>query len=182
MVKKPEMTALQWIFKTGNNLIMTLLVPLEKPGGIFRFLFKVPILLDTIGLNALIPDWILLLTSKGRKTGRQIVTPVEYIYHSEDGSYWIMSGWRGNADWYKNIRDDNFVKIKVKGKQIQATARPLTEKEVLSYLQLILDINPGAIAIFSRWAGKNIDPTDMGLQQVCGDFPGYALITDQPPK
>jgi deazaflavin-dependent oxidoreductase (nitroreductase family) len=161
---------------------MTLLVPMDKPGGFFKFLFKIPILLDKVGLNHLIPEWILLLTTTGRRSGKQIVTPVEYLFHQEDGTFWIMSGWRGNTDWFKNICNDNIVKIKVNGKHIQATARPLTEEEVLSYLKLILSINPEAIAIFTRWAGKHIDPSDEGLRQVCNDFPGFALTTVHPLK
>jgi deazaflavin-dependent oxidoreductase (nitroreductase family) len=176
------LTALQRIFKKGNNLIMTLLVPLDKPGGFFKFLFRIPILLDIVGLNRLIPEWILLLTTTGRRSGKQIITPVEYLFHQEDGTYWIMSGWRGNTDWYKNILRRPEVSFKVNGKIYPAKAAALTDEEIQTYLTEILKVNPEAIAIFSRWAGKHIEPSEEGLRQVCADFPGFALTTDQPQK
>jgi deazaflavin-dependent oxidoreductase (nitroreductase family) len=182
MVKKIELTILQTIFQKSNNLIMTLLVPLEKPGGVFKWVFKIPILFDTVGLNVLIPNWILLLTSTGRRTGKRIVTPVEFIDHQADGSFWVISGWRGNTDWYKNIRKCPEVQVKVHGKTCHANAVILTNEEILVYLIEILKVNPDAIAIFSRWAGKPIDPSEEVLRQVCSDFPGYSLKPDQPPK
>jgi deazaflavin-dependent oxidoreductase (nitroreductase family) len=180
MVKKTELTALQWIFIKGNNLIMTLLVPLDKPGGFFKFLFKIPILLDKVGLNCLIPKWILLLTTTGRRSGKPVITPVEYLFHHEDDSYRIMSGWRGNTDWYKNILKCPEVSIKVNRKIYHAKAAALTDKEILAYLSEILRVNPEAIAIFSRWAGKQIEPSEEGLKQVCTDFPGFALKPYKP--
>jgi deazaflavin-dependent oxidoreductase (nitroreductase family) len=182
MVKKPELTALQWIFKKGNNLIMTLLVPLDKPGGFFKFLFKIPILLDKVGLNRMIPEWILLLTTTGRRSGKRVITPVEYLFHQEDVTYWIISGWRGNTDWYKNILSSPEVSIKVNGKNYPTKAAALTDEEILAYLTEILKVNPEAIAIFSRWAGKQIEPSEEGLRQVCADFPGFALTTYQASK
>lgn len=170
-------TIQKWIFKKGNNLVMTLLVPLDKPGGFLKSLFKIPILLDKLGLNRLIPEWILLLSTTGRRSGKPVITPVEYLYHQEDNSYWIMSGWRGNTDWYKNIHKCPEVSIKVNGKTYPVKAVALTEEEILAYLTEILKVNPEAIAIFSRWAGKQIDPTEEGLRQVCTDFPGFALTT-----
>ena len=121
---------------------MTLLVPLDKPGGFFKFLFKIPILLDKVGLNQLIPEWILLLTTTGRRSGKPVITPVEYLFHQEDGSYWIMSGWRGNTDWHKNILKCPEVSIKVNGKIYPAKAVALTDEEILAYLTEILKVNP----------------------------------------
>lgn len=155
---------------------MTILVPLGAPGRSFKWIFKFPILLDSIGLSMLIPGWMLLLITAGRNSGKRIITPVEYLYHKADGAYWVMSGWRGNTDWYKNVKAHPQLTIKVKGKYFTVGARPLTNDEVLEYLQEILTINPGAIAIFSRWAGKPILPSIDSLREVCCDFPGYALI------
>ena len=171
----------KWIFKKGNNLIMTVLVPLDRPRLLFKWLFKFPVLLDSVGLNRLIPDWILLLTTTGRRSGKPVITPVEYLFHQENSSYWIMSGWRGNTDWHKNILKYPEVSIKINGITYPAKAAALTDEEILAYLTEILKVNPDAIAIFSRWAGKQIDPSEDGLRQVCTDFPGFALTTYQAP-
>ncbi len=93
-----------------------------------------------------------------------------------------MSGWRGNTDWHKNILKYPEVSIKINGITYPAKAAALTDEEILAYLAEILKINPEAIAIFSRWAGKQIDPSEEGLRQVCADFPGFALTTYQAQK
>jgi len=156
-------------------MILTALVPVEKPGWVFRWIFKIPVLLEFIRLDSLIPGWMLLLVHEGRRTGRRRVTPLEYIYHPEDNTYRVMSGWRGNTDWYKNIIHHPEVSIKIKGKTVKAEARELTEEEVLDYLLEILHFNPEAIHIFSRWAGKTIEPTLDHLTEVSALFPGAAL-------
>ena len=158
-----------------HNMILTALVPVEKPGWVFRWIFKIPVFLNIIRLDSLIPGWMLLLMHVGRKTGRRRVTPLEYIYQSEDNTYRVMSGWRGNTDWYKNIICNPEVIIKVNGKTVRAVARKLTEDEVLEYLIEILRINPEAIHIFSRWAGRTIEPTLDNLKEACVHFPGAAL-------
>ncbi|MGE3844460.1 MAG: nitroreductase/quinone reductase family protein [Vicinamibacterales bacterium] len=47
---------------------------------------------------------ILILHSKGAKTGRECVTPLIYL---KDGAHYLvaasMGGWRRNPDWYYNL-------------------------------------------------------------------------------
>ena len=83
-----------------------------------------------------------------------------------------MSGWRGNTDWHKNILKYPEVSIKINGKTYPAKAVALTDEEILAYLSEILKIKPEAIAIFSRWAGKQVETVGRGVKQVCADSPG----------
>jgi F420H(2)-dependent quinone reductase len=66
---------------------------------------------------------ILLLHSLGRKSGRQIVTPIAYFYTG--GFYFVIgSNWGKdrNAGWYHNLQAQPRTTIEVKGKQIPVEA------------------------------------------------------------
>jgi deazaflavin-dependent oxidoreductase (nitroreductase family) len=75
-------------------------------------------------------DWkngtkILLLTTKGRKSGDERTTP---LIHETDNGRWVVIGSQGGApddpNWVKNIREDpDDVEIQVKGDRIPVHAR-----------------------------------------------------------
>jgi len=66
---------------------------------------------------------VLLLTTTGRKTGKQRTLPLNYI---RDGSAYVVTASAGGADkhpgWFFNIRSNPQATIKVKDKQIKVTA------------------------------------------------------------
>jgi deazaflavin-dependent oxidoreductase (nitroreductase family) len=79
-------------------------------------------------------DWngtqVLLLTTKGRKSGEQRTTPLIYGTHGDD--YMIVAS-KGGADeppaWYLNLQADPTVEIQVKADRIKVTARDATPDE-----------------------------------------------------
>lgn len=66
---------------------------------------------------------VLLLTTTGRKSGKQRTLPLNYIM---DGAAYIITASAAGADrhpgWFFNIRSDPQATIKVKDKQIKVTA------------------------------------------------------------
>ena len=154
---------------------MTALVPLDHPGRLFRWLFKIPILLYTLGLGRLVPGWILILTTTGRKTKQLRKTPLEFLYNLGSNSYWVMAGWAGNTDWYKNARADPEVFVQVGRKRFDALAETLGEDDVVRYLSETIRLNPAALQIFSRWANHPIDASEAGLREAARYFPALAL-------
>jgi deazaflavin-dependent oxidoreductase (nitroreductase family) len=175
MSEKIRLTLLQKFFQWGNNLIMTALVPLNHPGRLFRWVFKTPILLYKIGLGRSVPGWILILTTTGRKTKKPRKTPLEFLYRLESNSYWVMAGWAGNTDWYKNARADPEVFVQVGRKRFEALAEPLCEDVVVRYLSETIRLNPAALQIFSRWANHPIEASEAGLRDAARYFPALAL-------
>lgn len=66
---------------------------------------------------------ILLLTTKGRKSGKEFTTPLGYFDH-EDG-YLIIASNGGNTkhpDWYYNLKNAPQVKIQIKDQVVTARA------------------------------------------------------------
>jgi deazaflavin-dependent oxidoreductase (nitroreductase family) len=77
---------------------------------------------------------ILLLHSRGRRSGKRHVTPVAYFY--TDGFYFLVgSNWgkEQNAGWYHNLLAEPHTTIEVKGRTIPVVAH---SAEGLQYDQL----------------------------------------------
>lgn len=73
---------------------------------------------------------MLLLTTKGRHTGRRRVVPLLYVPDGEDmiviGSNW---GGRRNPDWYWNVRADPHARVQAGRRKTKVTAHIVTPEE-----------------------------------------------------
>ncbi len=77
---------------------------------------------------------ILLLHSRGHKSGKHYVTPIAY-FQTDDFYFLIGSNWgkEQNAGWYYNLLAQPRTLVEVKGKQIPVEAR---QAEGLEYHRL----------------------------------------------
>ena len=69
---------------------------------------------------------ILLLTTKGRKSGQEFTTPLGYFDHEE--GYLIIASNGGNSnhpDWYYNLKSDPLVRVQIKNQTFKAQAQVL---------------------------------------------------------
>src|SRR5690349_16960478 len=79
-------------------------------------------------------DWngtvTLLLTTTGRRSGKEHTTPL--IYQTEGDAYLVVAS-KGGADepplWYRNLQETPEVKVQVKGDKFTARARTATPEE-----------------------------------------------------
>ena len=102
------------------------------------FIFKVLVFLYNVsggrigGKMGKVP--VLLLTTTGRKTGKQRTLPLSYIM---DDEAYVITASAGGADkhpsWFFNIRSNPQATIQVKDKSIKVTAE-IAEKEKKSEL------------------------------------------------
>jgi len=178
MREKPPPLSLRLMLKV-EILIMTRLVPAAGPGPLFRWLFKMPVFLDKIGLGWLNSGYFLILTTTGRKTGLPHQTPLEYRYKPESDTYITMAGWGGRTDWYRNTIAHPHVLVKLKGRQFAAQAKPLLPEEVAALMEEAIRINPDALKIWSRWAGAPLDGSYQSLLGAAKHFPSLRLIPVQ---
>ncbi|MFC7327351.1 nitroreductase family deazaflavin-dependent oxidoreductase [Marinactinospora rubrisoli] len=79
-------------------------------------------------------DWrgaqVLILTTTGRRTGKQHSTPL--IYGRDGENYTVVASLGGAPDhpqWYKNLVADPTVRVQVKADVFTAEARTATEEE-----------------------------------------------------
>ncbi|MEW9549005.1 nitroreductase family deazaflavin-dependent oxidoreductase [Nonomuraea sp. NPDC050783] len=79
-------------------------------------------------------DWnnttVLLLTTKGRSSGRPYTTPLIYQPYGDD--YLVVASYGGAPDdpqWYKNLKAEPEVEVQVKGDKFKARARTARPEE-----------------------------------------------------
>jgi deazaflavin-dependent oxidoreductase (nitroreductase family) len=159
-----------------EETLMTRLLPQEDPGPVFKWLFKVPVIFYRLGLP-LFGNFILLLTTRGRKSGKLRHTPLEYRREEGTGYRIIMTGWGGNTDWRFNIKADPHVTAQAGREKYDALAEPLTDAEVAVFLAQAMRLNPASGKIWSRWAGEPVTLADPeGILKAARHFPSFRLI------
>lgn len=127
-------------FKTANKII----TPLYK-------LYLLPLL----GMGKL----MLVLTTKGRKSGRRRDTPIGYFRYQD--VIHLISGWGAEANWYKNIvayPEDVYVQVGFR--RFHARAEPVQDQEELNRIMkwLVKHHTNGAEAKAMGWDRKRDNP------------------------
>jgi deazaflavin-dependent oxidoreductase (nitroreductase family) len=172
------MGSLKWherIYAGIENVILRYLVPRDRPGPIWRWVFKAPILLYRAGLGWVVGKRVLLLHTTGRKTGKHRRTPLEYHYVPEDDTYILIAGWRGKTDWYRNARANDRVHVQVGRRAFDAVAEPLTDDEVAELLAEIVRRHPQSLKMFARWSDEPVDGSTAGMRKLAPNFPSLRL-------
>ncbi len=109
---------------------------------------------------------ILLLTTKGRKSGLLRITPLQY--EEEDGLIYIGSARGARADWFRNIQDCPEVEVQIKERHFHAQAEAVTDPQrVTDFLRLRLKRHPIMIGLIMRLDG-------LPLRFTASDFERYA--------
>jgi deazaflavin-dependent oxidoreductase (nitroreductase family) len=78
-------------------------------------------------LQALLGD-TMLITVKGRKTGRPFTTPVGF-YRAGD-QLWVMTS--RNRTWWRNVRDGAKVSLLMHGHEMEGIAEPVLDEEIVA--------------------------------------------------
>lgn len=163
------------LFLKVEEIILTRLVPLKKPGPLFKWIFKAPILHYKLGLGWMVGKYFLLLTTIGRKSGKPRHTPLEYRYDPADDSYFIMAGWGGNTDWFRNVTANPNVSVQVGRRKFTCRAERVSDEDVAEKLAETIRLNPGSIVLWSRWAGEEVDGSPESLLRAAKHFPSFWL-------
>jgi deazaflavin-dependent oxidoreductase (nitroreductase family) len=91
------------------------------PNQFLRLALRLPILFTRLGLGRLVSaSNILILTTRGRKTGRARHTAIEYRRHGSQ--LYVISAWGERPDWYRNLLADPHVTVQQNGRPFAATA------------------------------------------------------------
>jgi deazaflavin-dependent oxidoreductase (nitroreductase family) len=172
---KKTLSFAQRLYLMAEAVFMTLLVPKHHVGPFYGLLFKLPLLFRRLGLTPLIPRNVLILTTRGRKTGLARQTAMEYSEGPEKGAYLVMSGWEGRTDWYRNARADPHVRVWMAGKEWEAVAEPVPEEGVAALMKAVGEISPMALGMWSRWSPAPIDGSDASYLAAAPRFPSFYL-------
>jgi deazaflavin-dependent oxidoreductase (nitroreductase family) len=143
-----------------------------------RFLWKLirfgPQLAYAIGLGPLFGRVILLLSTKGRRTGKPQTTPL--TYEERDGAILIASARGGSADWLQNIQANPSVRVRVGKRSFEALAKPIVDpNQIADYLERQMARNPRLFGRILRMEGLPASPTRAELLRLAAKRPMVEL-------
>lgn len=95
-------------------------------------------------LHGIMSSKYAIIEFKGRKSGRTYRTPIAYV---REGDQILMST---DSPWYRNLAGGAHVRMLVRGRTVEGTARPVTDADrAAAVLRTLVD----AIPSYSRPAG-----------------------------
>ncbi len=110
---------------------------------------KLHCFLYSIGLGLVVGKIILLLTTTGRKSGLKRVTPLQY--EEINGKYYLGSARGIKSDWYRNIKADPRVEIRVKNLRFKGLAETVTDPiRIADFLEIRLERHPHMIGFMMQ--------------------------------
>ena len=152
----PAASLFDRMYALGEWLTISL-TPQDGPGPIMKWVFRFPLLLSKLGLGWLMGPWVLILTTRGRKTGKPRRTPVEYQYDRHHNRYYLMAGWAGNTDWYRNLRREPRVSVQAGRRRFDAIAEPVPDGETATRMLALTKERPFLATMWNRWSDRPVN-------------------------
>ncbi len=135
----------------------------KTPRYILKLIHFPPRLAYVIGLGPLVGKIILLLTTRGRRTGKPRVTPLQY--EEIDGRYYVTSALGGKADWVRNLKSNPQVKVQVKSRKFGGTAEIIEDPiQIADFLETRLSRHPRMVGAILKAEGISLPPTRRELE------------------
>lgn len=97
-------------------------------------------------------NFIMVITTSGRKSGKQYSTPIGYIY---DGDDLISLNPNGVSNWYRNVLSKPDVKLNIKGVDYSARGEHITDQKEKERLFEIYKRD--YVKVFPRLFGVTVD-------------------------
>ncbi|MBZ0285819.1 MAG: nitroreductase family deazaflavin-dependent oxidoreductase [Anaerolineae bacterium] len=133
-------------------------VPIPYPVGVWRVLLRAPLLAYRLGLGSLLnAAHLMILTTRGRKSGQPRFTPIEYRRHGS--KIYLVSGWGEQPQWYKNLLTDPLATVQLGGQRHSVLADRVTDPaEALRALSLFRRVAPGRYdAVLGRLVESDVN-------------------------
>lgn len=141
------------------------------PNNLFKNLYA-------IGLGPIIGHLILLLITKGRKTGLPRTTPLQY--EEIDGNFYLGSALGQKADWFKNILANPQVEVRVKSRHFRGIAEAVIDPvRIADFLEVRLKRHPHVVGAILRSEGLPKNPDRAQLEAYSSQL---ALVVIRPEK
>lgn len=146
---------------------------------VFWRLIRIPQLLYAVGLGPLIGSFVLLLTTKGRKSGRPRVVPLQY--EEDQGVLYIGSARGTKADWFCNILANPEVEVQVGSRRYHGVAQPLGDAaSIADFLEMKLKHRPRMMRVLLRMEGVTGDINRMELEALSEQITAVSIHLLEP--
>ena len=146
-----------------------------------RLFLRMPIFLYHVHMGWLLGDRFLKITHIGRKSGLSREVVLEVVHHDvETGAYFVAAGWRGKADWFKNIQSNPEVQVMVGTRIFKAEASVVQLAEAASTFYLYARRHPFAFRELSLlMMGEKLEPVQYDCFWFAHSVPLVKLMPDQ---
>jgi deazaflavin-dependent oxidoreductase (nitroreductase family) len=148
---------------------------------------RVPVLGDRRGMRwtlngRVMPGGpIVILTHRGRHTGRTRRTPVEATVEDEESGEVIVLPARGKqSDWYRNIVAGGLVEVRLRGKSFPAAWRRLSEDQKQVALERYVSAHPRFARSIIRGLARRHDLSGEPIPAVARALPMLAFELAEP--
>jgi deazaflavin-dependent oxidoreductase (nitroreductase family) len=132
-----------------------------KPTGILRAVLRLPVYLYRLDLGWLLGHRFLLLTHRGRKSGRVYHTVLEVVrYEPSLRETVAVSGWGEKADWFRNIKASPTLEIRTGHEHYAPKQHFLSQEEVYAEIVHYERRHPWAMRIVPPLLGFELDGSD----------------------
>ena len=133
----------------------------SRPTGALRLAFRLPIYLYRLGLGQLLGHRFMLLTHRGRRSGRVYQTALEVVrYDPSLRETVVASGWGERSDWYRNLKAHPALEIRTGRERYAPEQRFLTPEEVYREIVDYERRHPWAVRIVPSLLGFRLDGSD----------------------
>jgi deazaflavin-dependent oxidoreductase (nitroreductase family) len=128
----------------------------RRPPAIAKLAFGVQSFLLRRNWMGSAGNFLMVITTTGRKSGKQFSTPIGYV---RDGSDVLAFNVGGGSNWYKNVLVNPTVTLNIKGQAAQYRGEPVRDPAALT---AVLDAyKQHAPNMFDRFFGISKDrPSD----------------------
>jgi len=121
-------------------------------------------------------EMVLLLTTRGRRSGLERVTPLQY--EDIDGVYFVGSARGLRADWFRNLTADPHVKVQIGERRFDALAEPITDAgRIADFFEYRLRRRPRMMRLLLRAEGL---PAGFGRTELEAFAAGKAVVALRP--
>lgn len=153
---------------------------MPSPGPILKRVLRAPIGIYDIGGGWLFGHRFLLLTHRGRRSGRRYRTMLEIVAWDAAGEEAIViSGFGLSANWYLNVLAGGAEEVRIARRRFHPDVRQLKRDEaivaVADYERRNRVAKPLVRAIFSRLVGFPYDGSEEARRKLVGTLPLVAF-------
>jgi len=129
----------------------------DPPRGIRAVLWRLPIWLFRLRLGFLMGHRMLLLTHKGRISGKERYAMLEVIkYEEATNTHYVASGFGEKSDWSQNISKTPDVTIQVGNDKFPARAERLSLDKARAVFHDYNQAHPNAVRNLAKLVGYEI--------------------------
>ena len=148
---------------------------ISRPGILMRILFRMPLIMYSIGLGRAMSKQM-LLTTTGRRSGRPHEVVIDIVGHDKPRDmYYASAAFSTRSDWYLNLKANPVVRVKVGCRQFTARAITLPPGEAEDILVRFVSLHSRYVSVIMRAIGVRLSGSEVEVRNLASQMPVVAI-------